>query len=56
MIPVLRRALSLIHLPNAQQDEILGWNKNLMSVADVNQIMSEIQRTWSYLESLFIAR
>jgi hypothetical protein len=38
------------------QDEILGWNKALMAVADVNQIMSEIQRTWSYLESLFIAR
>ncbi len=36
------------------RDEILGWNKKLMNVADVNQIMGEIQRTWAYLESLFI--
>ncbi len=40
---------------NTFKDEILGWNKKLMNVADVNQILSEIQRTWSYLESLFIA-
>ena len=33
---------------------ITGWNKKLMMVADVNQILSEIQRTWAYLESLFI--
>lgn len=25
-----------------------------MNTADVNQILSEIQRTWAYLESLFI--
>jgi hypothetical protein len=36
------------------KDPILGWNKKLMAVADVNQIMAEIQRTWSYLVSLFI--
>jgi dynein heavy chain len=36
------------------ETEILGWNKKLMALADVNQIMSEIQRTWAYLESLFI--
>ena len=36
------------------KEPILGWNKKLMNVADVVQIMSEIQRTWSYLESLFI--
>jgi dynein heavy chain len=40
---------------NTFKDEILGWNKKLMNVADVNQITIEIQRTWSYLESLFIA-
>lgn len=40
---------------NTFKDEILGWNKKLMNVADVNQIVIEIQRTWSYLESLFIA-
>ncbi len=39
---------------NTFRDDILGWNKKLMNVADVNQIMSEIQRTWAYLESLFI--
>ncbi len=39
---------------NTFRDDILGWNKKLMNVADVNQIVSEIQRTWSYLESLFI--
>lgn len=36
------------------EEPILGWNKKLMNVYDVNQIMSEIQRTWAYLESLFI--
>jgi hypothetical protein len=37
------------------RDAILGWNRKLMAVADVNQTMLEIQRTWAYLESLFIA-
>ena len=36
------------------EEPITGWNKKLMMVADVNNIMSEIQRTWAYLESLFI--
>lgn len=36
------------------KDEILGWQKKLNDVSDVNQIMAEIQRTWAYLESLFI--
>jgi dynein heavy chain len=36
------------------EEPILGWNKKLMNVYDVNQILSEIQRTWAYLESLFI--
>lgn len=39
---------------NTFRDQILGWNTKLMNTADVNQIMSEIQRTWAYLESLFI--
>jgi dynein heavy chain, axonemal len=26
------------------KDDILGWNRKLMNVADVNQIMTEIQR------------
>lgn len=36
------------------RDDILGWNKKLMNVADVNELMTKIQRTWAYLESLFI--
>ena len=36
------------------RDEILGWNKKLMNVYDVNTLMTEIQRSWSNLESLFI--
>ena len=36
------------------EEAITGWNRKLMMVADVNQILSEIQRTWAYLESLFI--
>jgi hypothetical protein len=33
---------------------INGWNKSLNAVADVYSLMNEIQRTWAYLESLFI--
>lgn len=33
---------------------IMGWNKRLNGVADVYSLMNEIQRTWAYLESLFI--
>jgi dynein heavy chain len=40
---------------NTFRDAILGWNKKLMAVADVVAILAEIQRTWAYLESLFIA-
>ena len=36
------------------RDDILSWNKKLMNVADVNELMTKIQRTWAYLESLFI--
>jgi dynein heavy chain len=39
---------------NTFKDEILGWQRKLNDVADVNQIMSEIQKSWAYLESLFI--
>lgn len=33
---------------------IMGWNKRLNGVADNYQLLNEIQRTWAYLESLFI--
>lgn len=36
------------------RDDILGWNKKLSDVYDVVSIMAEIQRTWAYLESLFL--
>ena len=39
---------------NTFKEPILSWNKKLMNTADVNQILQEIQRTWAYLESLFI--
>ena len=36
------------------EKQVTSWQKNLSSVADVVQIMAEIQRTWAYLETLFI--
>jgi dynein heavy chain len=36
------------------EKQVTTWQKNLSSVADVVQIMAEIQRTWAYLETLFI--
>ncbi|EFN60095.1 hypothetical protein CHLNCDRAFT_133411 [Chlorella variabilis] len=36
------------------RDDVLAWNKKLNAVADVVQLMAEIQRSWAYLESLFI--
>ncbi|KAI3429649.1 hypothetical protein D9Q98_005734 [Chlorella vulgaris] len=38
----------------AFRDEVQAWNKKLNAVADVVQLMAEIQRSWAYLESLFI--
>lgn len=37
------------------RDAVIGWNRKLMAVADVVSLLAEIQRTWAYLESLFIA-
>eukprot|EP00960_Hanusia_phi_P002894 85528-Hanusia_phi.AAC.3 len=34
--------------------QVTGWQRKLSSVADVVAIMTEIQRTWAYLETLFI--
>ena len=36
------------------ETEVTGWQKTLSGVADVVTIMNEIQRTWAYLETLFI--
>ncbi len=53
-LQVLVQGMMANRYMNTFRDDILGWNKKLMNVADVNQIMTEIQRTWAYLESLFI--
>eukprot|EP00884_Botryococcus_braunii_P010099 jgi/Botrbrau1/19090/Bobra.0077s0004.1 len=36
------------------KEDILAWNGRLNAVADVSQAVGDIQRTWAYLESLFI--
>jgi len=36
------------------KEESTKWQKWLVTVSEVNQILSEIQRMWSYLEPLFI--
>ena len=36
------------------EKEVLHWNKTLRTVGDVMMILNVIQRTWSYLEPLFI--
>jgi len=35
-------------------DQIMSWKQALANVSDVMLILTEIQRTWSYLEPLFI--
>ncbi|MFN9902881.1 MAG: dynein heavy chain, partial [bacterium] len=36
------------------ETEVTTWQKTLAGMADVVTIMNEIQRTWAYLETLFI--
>jgi dynein heavy chain len=36
------------------ETEVTTWQKTLSGIADVVSIMNEIQRTWAYLETLFI--
>jgi dynein heavy chain, axonemal len=36
------------------EEQVTSWQKKLATVSDVVQIMTEIQRTWAYLETLFI--
>jgi len=36
------------------EEEVTSWQKALAMVAEVIQQLSEVQRTWSYLEPLFI--
>lgn len=36
------------------EDEIISWQKRLGEVSNISILISEIQRTWSFLESLFM--
>ena len=36
------------------KERVVKWETHLATIADVNQIMIEIQRSWSYLEPLFL--
>merc|ERR1740138_1165100 len=36
------------------EKEVTGWQKSLVTISDVYTLLTEIQRTWSYLEPLFI--
>ena len=39
----------------AFKDDVQGWARRLMAVSDVVGVASDVQRTWAYLESLFVA-
>ena len=34
--------------------EVTGWQKTLANVAEVSTVLAEVQRSWSFLENLFI--
>ena len=36
------------------EEQVMYWRKSLANVADVMMIFQEIQRTWAYLEVLFM--
>jgi len=36
------------------EEQVMHWRKSLANIADVMQLFQEIQRTWAYLEVLFI--
>ena len=36
------------------EKEVLEWQKALSSISDNTQLLSEVQRSWSFLENLFI--
>jgi dynein heavy chain, axonemal len=36
------------------ETEIVGWQKALANIAEVSSVLSEVQRSWSFLENLFI--
>jgi dynein heavy chain len=36
------------------EEEVQSWQRHLANIADTFTLLGEIQRTWSYLEPLFI--
>ncbi|CAK0791281.1 unnamed protein product [Prorocentrum cordatum] len=36
------------------ETEVVFWQKTLANVAEVSQLLSEVQRSWAFLENLFI--
>lgn len=36
------------------EEQVMHWRKSLANVSDMMQLFQEIQRTWAYLEVLFI--
>ena len=34
--------------------EVVGWQKTLANIAEVSTVLTEVQRSWSFLENLFI--
>jgi len=36
------------------ETEVLGWQKTLANVAEVSSLLSEVQRSWIFLENLFV--
>jgi dynein heavy chain len=36
------------------EDEINYWNKSLANISEIVLLLGEVQRTWSFLENLFI--
>ncbi len=36
------------------EGEVIAWQKTLANIAEVSAVLSEVQRSWSFLENLFI--
>jgi len=36
------------------EEEVTFWQKSLAAISEIVTILSEVQRTWSFLENLFI--
>jgi len=38
----------------AFEDEVIGWQKTLANIYETTTLLAEVQRTWDFLENLFI--